>query len=102
MSLHPEILAAIRRALEEDLGSRGDATSDSIIPPEAEITARIVAKQDGIVAGLDVAAAVFREMNVAIRCIPRVEEGQSVRSGDLLAEVGGPARAVLAAERTAL
>ncbi len=102
MSLHPEILAAIRRALEEDLGSRGDVTSDSTIPPEAEMKARILARQDGVVAGLDVAAAVFREMNAAIRCVPRVEEGQSVRGGDLLAEVEGPARAVLAAERTAL
>ncbi len=102
MQLHPEILDAIRRALEEDLGPRGDVTSESVIPPEAALEARIIAKQDGIVAGLDVAAAVFARMEAAIRFIPQVEEGERVSAGALLALVSGPARALLAAERTAL
>ncbi len=102
MQLHPGILDAIRRSLDEDLGTRGDVTSESVIPPEAELEARIVAKQDGIVAGLDVAAAVFTRMDAAIRFVPQVEEGRRVSTGMLLAFVNGPARALLAAERTAL
>ncbi len=101
-ALPPEILAAIHRALAEDLGPRGDVTSDSILPPAATLHARILAKEAGVVAGLDVAAAVFQTLEAATQCTPQVEEGAQVRPGDLLAEVHGPARAVLAAERTAL
>ncbi len=101
-ALHSLILDSIHRALAEDLGNRGDVTSASTLPPEAVRAARIIAKQDGVVAGLDVAAAVFHEVDAAIRFTPRVDEGARVRRGDLLAEVQGNARALLAAERTAL
>ncbi len=101
-NLHPDILDAIRRALAEDLGERGDVTSDSILPAAAALEARLLAKQEGVIAGLDVAAAVFAQVDAAIRFTPRVDEGQRVRAGDLLAEVRGPARSLLAAERTAL
>lgn len=100
-NLHPDILAAIRRALSEDIGS-GDATSNSIIPPEARLKCFIQAKQDGIVAGLDVAAAVFHQIDASIHFDPKEKEGSRVASGTVLAEIEGPARAVLTAERTAL
>ncbi len=101
-TMHPDILDAIRRALAEDLGERGDVTSDSIFPAAAEMEARLLAKQEGVVAGLDVAAAVFAQVDAAIRFTPLADEGQRVQSGDLLARVRGPARGLLAAERTAL
>ncbi|GAB4524573.1 MAG: carboxylating nicotinate-nucleotide diphosphorylase [Anaerolineales bacterium] len=101
-SLHPEIQQAIQRALEEDLGERGDVTSDSTLPPDAVRAARIIAKQDGVVAGLDVAAAVFHAVDAAIQFTAHVEEGAHLRRGELLAEVRGNARSLLAAERTAL
>jgi len=101
MTLHPEILDSIRRALSEDVGE-GDATSESIFPPTASLTARILAKQEGVVAGMAVAEAVFRMRDSGIRYLPKVEDGARVRSGDLLAVVSGSARGVLSAERVAL
>ncbi len=102
MTLAPEILQVIPRALEEDLGKSGDATTQSTVPAGAVLAARILAKQEGIIAGLDVAAAVFHALEPSIRFAPRVEEGARVEKGTLLAEVGGKARPILAAERTAL
>jgi nicotinate-nucleotide pyrophosphorylase (carboxylating) len=57
--LPPEILAAIRAALAEDIGP-GDATTNSIVPAEAAMRGRIIAKQDGVIAGLDVAQTVYQ------------------------------------------
>ena len=57
-SITPEILDCIRRALAEDIGP-GDVTTNAIVPVDAEMKGRIIAKQDGIVAGLDVARAVY-------------------------------------------
>jgi nicotinate-nucleotide pyrophosphorylase len=68
-NLHPDILEAIRRALVEDIGG-GDATSNSIIPPEARMSGQIIAKQDGVIAGLDVAEAVCRAVDAGIRSAP--------------------------------
>jgi nicotinate-nucleotide pyrophosphorylase (carboxylating) len=59
MNISPEILDSIRRALAEDIGA-GDATTDSIVPADAVMRGQIIAKQDGVVAGLDVAQAVYR------------------------------------------
>ncbi len=91
----------IELALAEDIGP-GDATSDSVLPAELTLQGRIVAKQDGVVAGLPVAEAVFRRVDPATRFIVHLPDGARVRAGDLVAEVVGPARGVLAAERTAL
>jgi nicotinate-nucleotide pyrophosphorylase (carboxylating) len=100
-ALHPDILAAIRRALEEDVGP-GDATSESVIDPQAVMDGRILAKQPGVAAGLDVAAAVFAQVDPSIAFAPAVDEGDLVHAGQILASVTGPARAILTAERTAL
>jgi nicotinate-nucleotide pyrophosphorylase (carboxylating) len=91
----------IRLALEEDLGA-GDITTASIVPGRDRAHGRLLAKQEGVVAGLDVAEAVFQEMDPKVRFTAHVEEGAPVRRGDLLAEVDGPAQAILSAERTAL
>jgi nicotinate-nucleotide pyrophosphorylase (carboxylating) len=100
-TLHPDVLAAIHRALAEDIGS-GDVTTDSIIPADALIQGQIIAKQGGVVAGLEVVAGVFATVDAQIEFSPSVEEGARVEAGEILARVKGPARAVLTAERTAL
>ena len=101
MSLHPDILTAIRRALDEDIGP-GDATSESIIPPEAQMTGRIIAKQDGIIAGLDVAQAVYATFDPRVDFRALAGEGDRVVDRQTVAGVSGPARSLLTAERAAL
>jgi nicotinate-nucleotide pyrophosphorylase (carboxylating) len=91
----------IQRALEEDIGT-GDVTTDTIVPADATLRGRIVAKQDGVVAGLDVAREVFLTLNSDIKFLPKREEGSKVTRRDVLADVEGPARALLTGERTAL
>lgn len=99
--MHPDILEAIRRALAEDIGS-GDITSDSIIPPDARMHGKVIAKQNGWIAGLDVAQAVYAQVDPKVEFRPQVDEGSRVESGQTLALVSGPARALLTGERTAL
>lgn len=99
--LSAEINVCVKRALEEDIGS-GDVTTDAIVSPEAQIIGQIIAKQAGVVAGLDVAAAVFHFLEKTISFRARVGEGASVASGTIIASLYGPARPVLTAERTAL
>jgi len=97
----PKIASSIRQALAEDIGT-GDVTTDAIVSPDANIRGRIVAKQDGIIAGLEVAATVFLLLDGRVNFETKVVEGSSVRSGSVVAELSGPARALLTAERTAL
>jgi nicotinate-nucleotide pyrophosphorylase (carboxylating) len=97
----PEIVACIVRALEEDIGS-GDVTTDNIVPQRAIASGRIIAKQIGIVAGLDVAQLAYSLVDQQVGFTRRAAEGAPVVPGQLLAEVTGPARALLTAERTAL
>ncbi len=100
-ALHPDILDAIRRALAEDIGP-GDVTTNSIVPPDVTMRGRIIAKQDGVVAGLDVAQAVYRMVDERIIFTALVAEGERVTNRQTLALVSGPARGLLTAERTAL
>ena len=99
--LHNQIRHAIRRALQEDVGD-GDITTDSIVPAYAMMRGVIIAKQSGVVAGLDVAHAVYLEVDTTVAFESTVEEGARVESGQTLAEVSGPAATLLTAERTAL
>lgn len=99
--LHPDLLDSIRRALAEDVGP-GDVTSNSIIPAEATMRGQIIAKQDGVVAGLDVTQAVYLEIDSYVDFCPQVEEGARVTRGRVLALVSGRTRSLLTAERTAL
>ena len=100
-TLHPDILAAIRRALQEDIGD-GDITTDSIVPVAASMKGRIIAKQDGIIAGLDVAGAVYQIVDPGINFNVAVSEGSCVANRQTLAALSGPARSLLTGERTAL
>ena len=101
VKLHPKIRGAIRRALEEDIGS-GDITTERIVPAGASMHGRIVARQDGVVAGLDVAQAVYLEVDPSVVFDPAKRDGDRVASLQDLAAISGPARALLTAERTAL
>jgi nicotinate-nucleotide pyrophosphorylase (carboxylating) len=96
-----EISACLRRALDEDVGT-GDVTTDSIVPADATLNAQIVAKQQGIVAGLDVAEKAFLLIDDRVRFKSYVSEGAAVGNGTVLADVSGSARALLTGERTAL
>ncbi len=102
--LDPDALSPLlRAALAEDVGP-GDVTSALLVPAEARATARIRAKAEGVVAGVEVAAAIFRlaaaEAPVAVSSV--VPDGARVRPGDTVLTAEGDARALLAAERTAL
>lgn len=99
--LPPDILDAIRRALVEDVGS-GDVTSESVLPPEAWMRGQIIAKQTGVIAGLDVAAQVCRMVDERIDFQPTAQEGAWVENRQVVARLNGPARSLLTAERTAL
>ena len=99
--MSPESLEIIRRALAEDLGS-GDVTSESFIPQEHRASARLLAKEDAIVAGLTVAAAVFQQLDPNLTMELPLADGSPISSGTIVLTATGPTRTLLAAERTAL
>lgn len=90
----------VAAALAEDLG-RGDFTSEAIVPANTRALGRLVARQNAVVAGLDSAREVFRQVG-GIAWRPRAKEGDAVRPGRVVAEVRGKARSILAGERVAL
>lgn len=96
-----ELSECIRRALQEDIRS-GDVTTNSIVPVGASLSGRIIAKQNGVVAGLAVAKQVFRTLDPDISFSSVMDEGAMVDKGQLVAQVHGSARALLTGERTAL
>ena len=100
-TLHPDILAAIHRALLEDIGG-GDITTNSIVSFDALMQGRIIAKQSGIIAGLDVVNAVYEMVDLNTDFNPTVSEGARVNDHQTLAMVSGSARSLLTGERTAL
>jgi len=101
LSLPEDVIECIRRAMAEDIGP-GDVTTDSIVPPQATMRGKIIAKQAGIVAGLDVARAVYLLLDDRVDFVANAAEGERVDNQRILAQVSGPARALLTAERTAL
>lgn len=100
-ALPVEVYDCIRRGLAEDIGS-GDVTTDSIVPPHASLRGRIIAKQNGVVAGLKVAEAVWHELDPQISFSQKYADGSVVENRTVVAEAVGPARALLTGERTAL
>jgi nicotinate-nucleotide pyrophosphorylase (carboxylating) len=92
-----ELVAA---ALAEDFGGRGDITSSLLIPADARLSARVVARAAGVLAGRAAGEEVLRQTGVAGRWL--LEDGAPLSPGTAVAELEGPARAVLGAERTLL
>jgi len=96
-----EILESIRRALDEDIRT-GDVTTNSIVPADAMMNGKIIAKQNGVIAGLDVARAVFSMLDNSIQFNAHLDEGQRVTPNMELVHLRGHSRPLLTSERTAL
>ena len=92
----------VRMALLEDLGRAGDLTSDAIVPAEARATTALVARQPGVVAGLDLARLAFQLIDPEIGMVIERRDGATLAAGDVIAVLSGPARGILTAERVAL
>src|SRR5260370_41955374 len=103
-TLLPTLLSEqiVRQALIEDLGRAGDITTDAIATPDCIAKTVMAARQEGVVAGLDLAALAFRLIDPAVRFKPVLPDGAHVAPGATLAKVEGPARGILSAERVAL
>ena len=99
--LSSEVRTIVERALAEDIGA-GDATTNSIVPHGARVKAKLIAKAAGVIAGLEVAELTFRSLDATIKFNSMVVDGDQIEAGQVLAEIEGPARPVLTAERTAL
>ena len=93
---------AVEAALLEDLGRAGDITTLATIPAEAKARAVIAARKPGVVAGLALAESAFRQMDSAVSFRVRRPDGSALQHGDVVAEIAGPARAILTGERVAL
>lgn len=91
----------IRAALDEDLGA-GDVTSDAILPSELECTGQLVAKEVGVIAGLEIASMTFFAVDENILFEELVRDGDKVTAGTIIANIEGNGRAILGAERVAL
>lgn len=92
----------VRRALLEDLGRAGDVTTDAIVPPGRTARAVIVARASGRIAGLEPALHAFRLLDPECRIEVCLSDGRDAAAGAVVARVEATARALLAAERTAL
>jgi nicotinate-nucleotide pyrophosphorylase (carboxylating) len=97
-----EIDDAVGRALVEDLGRAGDVTSIATVPEETAARALMVARNSGVIAGLPLAVATLRRLAPDMRLAAHQRDGSAVAAKATLMTIEGPARAVLAAERTAL
>jgi len=94
-------LPLIRNALREDIGRR-DITTELMIPQNKNIKAVLLAKENCLLCGLDVAKAVFKVRDKGIKFKPLVKDGQEVKKGKILARIEGRARSILTAERVVL
>ena len=100
--MNPFVLDPIlRHALEEDIGT-GDVTTLATIPPGVQASAELVAKEDFILSGIDVAQRVFHLLSLETAFEKLIEDGQSVKRGDVLAWLKGDAAVLLQGERVAL
>ena len=97
-----EIDAAVMRALAEDLGRAGDVTSTATVPEGTRARADVVARQAGTIAGLPLVEQTLRKLDPCAAITPHHRDGDTVAAGTKLLTIEGDARAVLAAERTAL
>ncbi len=98
----PRLAVAIKLALDEDLGDRGDVTTNSLVDPNAIAVGEILTREDCTVAGIAVAEAVFNAVSPDVECEVVSPDGSDIKKGDVVLRFKGPARAILIAERTAL
>jgi nicotinate-nucleotide pyrophosphorylase (carboxylating) len=91
----------VATALREDVGD-GDLTTDAVVPPAAHASAELLVEEPGVVCGIAAAARVFERLDPAVAVLPLLEDGTRVAGPSAVAQVVGPARAILTGERTAL
>lgn len=89
-------------ALQEDLAHKGDITSQAIFAQNTTICGQIVAKGDGVLAGLSIVELVYNKIDHAVQVWLHMQDGDRVQPGSLIADVSGPAASVLSGERIAL
>lgn len=98
----PEVAQLIDLALSEDLG-RGDITTEALFADDhRQVSARIVAREELVVSGVDVAVEVFERVGRQVTVAPRAKDGEVLQAGQPIAELAGPAGPILMVERTAL
>ncbi|MCL5037127.1 MAG: carboxylating nicotinate-nucleotide diphosphorylase [Chloroflexi bacterium] len=91
----------VEKALEEDVGP-GDITTSILVPPGVKSRASLIFKEDGVLAGLDFADAVFKKLDPAVKFFPAASDGEFIKAGRTAASWEGNAAALLTGERTAL
>jgi nicotinate-nucleotide pyrophosphorylase (carboxylating) len=96
-----DIDRVVEAALAEDVGG-GDLTTAALVPLHTRCRAQVLLEEPGVVCGVHVAAAVFRAVDPSVRIDVLVEDGAAADGSTVLAEIDGPARAVLTGERVAL
>jgi nicotinate-nucleotide pyrophosphorylase (carboxylating) len=93
---------AIRAALLEDLGLAGDVTTGAVVPADHRSTVVMAARQPGVLAGLDAAELTFQLVDPGVVMTRHMQDGATVKPGDVIATIEGPSRGLLTGERTAL
>jgi nicotinate-nucleotide pyrophosphorylase (carboxylating) len=101
LSHGPSLVELVRGALAED-GADDDVTTAALVPAGQQGRATLLAKADGVVAGLEAVAVTFREVDPALALQVVLSDGDDVRPGDAIATVRGPLASILRGERTAL
>jgi len=102
-SMKPEYVRTIvHLALAEDLGKGGDITTDNLIPLNSRSQARLIAKGEGVICGVNLAREVFKALNPKVIFRVLKNDGQLVYRGDTIAQIQGPTRVLLSAERVAI
>lgn len=96
-----ELANLVNSALKEDIG-KGDITSNLLIPKGLSVRAEIIAKEDGVLAGCDIARLVFHLADKRVKFLSKLKDGARLKRGSVIARLKGPARGILKAERTAL
>ena len=102
MNGNGDLTDLIALALNEDLGTAGDVTSQAFIPSGSVSCARIISRCDCTASGMDVASEVFRRVDPLLSVTVRCAEGERLSPGAVLLKISGPTRSILSGERTAL
>ncbi len=92
----------VRSALAEDMGEAGDITTKATIPADLTWKGALVARQPGVIAGIDLARLAFHAMDRDVKFDVRIKDGESVKPGDVIASMEGNARAIITGERVAV
>ncbi len=96
-----QVKTIVRRALSEDIGD-GDVTTQCIVQPDAMLDGQFIAKEAGVVAGLEVVRLTFSIVGENVQFTPHVADGDQVEIGQVIATIDGPGQVLLSGERVAL